>query len=470
MGLFDSLFRRTKPTAAPAAPIVEAKVPGEIHGRPRGHAATPENAIKNVHRQLYVDPSTRQAILDVRNMDRLDGRVKKIHRMTSRAAAKGGIQLRAISQPKRLSTEWERFTARLGLNRIDRLQDFVRGLMMEGNLALQWVLDDADEVADVVRMPSETLLPIVNASGRFKDVRRAYDQLDLALGGGQVLASFPLWQLTLARLDPDSYDDWGCMGRPYLDATRTVWKKLVMTEEDLVIRRHMRAPLRMSHMLEGATPEELSAYRSEVEANQAQGNFRDYFMNKKGAVSALQGDAHLNEIADVAHLLDTFFAGAPAPKGLFGYASDLNRDILEDLKRDFFDELDALQDNTAFAIEVGFRLHLLLRGINPDRFDFAVQFQERRTDTPNQRADLALKYQALGVPQQMLWDSAGLNAGEVRDAIEDAKANGDPYPNDGADGPPLPGEDGPPPRVSVTPGNAPKGESQTTISTRRGRA
>lgn len=468
MGLFDILFRRQKPAAAETTKL-EGKVPGEIHGRPRGHAATPENALKNLHRQFYVDPGTRQAILDVRTMDRVDGRVKKIHRMTSRAAAKGGIQLRAINQTKRLTQEWERFVKRLGLDRIDRLQDFVRALMMEGNLALQWVLDESDEVADVVRMPSETLLPIVTPAGRFQDVRRAYDQLDLALGGSQVIASFPLWQLTLARLDPDSYDDWGCLGRPYLDATRAVWKKLVMTEEDLVIRRHMRAPLRMSHTLEGATPEDLAAYKAEVEANQAQGNFRDYFMNKKGAVTALQGDAHLDEIADVAHLLDTFFAGAPAPKGLFGYASGLSRDILEDLKRDFFDELDALQDNTAFAIEVGFRLHLLLRGVNPDRFDFAVQFQERRTDTPNQRADLALKYQALGVPQEMVWDSAGLDSTEVRDAIEDAKANGDPYPNDGADGPPLPGEGAPAPRVSVTPGNAPKGESQTTISTRRSR-
>uniref|UniRef100_UPI003F585844 hypothetical protein n=1 Tax=Vibrio cholerae TaxID=666 RepID=UPI003F585844 len=47
------------------------------------------------------------------------------------------------------------------------------------------------------------------------------------------LCTFPLWQLTVSRLDPDNFDDMGCMGRPYLDAARTIWQKLIMTEEDL---------------------------------------------------------------------------------------------------------------------------------------------------------------------------------------------------------------------------------------------
>lgn len=81
---------------------------------------------------------------------------------------------------------------------------------------------------------------------------------------GQKIAVFPLWQLTVERLDPDSIDDQGALGRPYLDASRLPWRQLQMTEQDLVIRRRQRAPLRFSHILEGATQPELEAYRAKV--------------------------------------------------------------------------------------------------------------------------------------------------------------------------------------------------------------
>lgn len=476
MGMFDFLKSlRRAPVSSTTIEKEKTPLPGEAvwPNTEQGMRPTPENALRYLYREFYVDPVLRQAILDVRAMDATDGRVKKIHRQTSRAAAKGGLTLRAPGVADRLHREWDLFARRLQLTRKDRLQSYVRAMMMEGNLPLQWVLDVDSQLCDCVRMPSETILPRVSPAGRFVDVRRAYDQIDITFGTTRVLASFPLWQLTLGRLDPDNYDDWGALGRPYLDATRGVWKKLMMAEEDLVIRRRMRAPLRMAHVLEGASVEEVQEYRRTVEADQAQGNFKDYYLNKKGAVTAVQGDAKLEEIADVGHLLDTFFAGAPAPKGLFGYVGDLSRDILQDLKQDYFDEIDALQDSTSFVIEIGFRLHLLLRGLNPNAYDFEVQFAERRTDTPNQRADLALKYQALGVPSELLYEAAGLSTKEVLDAREREAQETDPYPDEGLDQPTMPGET--PiargaPRVNVTPGNAPKGESQTTVSTRRARA
>ncbi|MDZ9761268.1 hypothetical protein SND63_00595 [Escherichia coli] len=61
-------------------------------------------------------------------------------------------------------------------------------------------------------------------------------------------------------------------------------------------------------MLEGASQEDLNLYRAEVERDQAYGNWRDFFLNKKGSVTSVSGDANLDQIADVSYLLDTFFA------------------------------------------------------------------------------------------------------------------------------------------------------------------
>lgn len=471
MGILDRFRLRQAPRVAATA--ATERLAGEplTGSTSKGHIATPENQLRYQYRTFWVDPDLRQSIIDIRRMDALDGRVKKIHRQTSRAAAKGGLILRVKDGPKWLQREWRAFEHACALNRIQKLQSDIRGLMMEGNLPLQWVLDESGNVAAGVRMPSETILPKVRPDGRFADVARAYEQIDLAgTGSRHVLASFALWQLTLCRIEPDNYDDWGSMGRPYLDAGRTVWKKLAMTEEDLVIRRRTRAAQRLAHSLEGASPEELQTYRAEVESNISQGNYKDFYANKKLAVQPVQGDAKLDEIADVAYLLDTFFAGAPAPKGLFGLGvAELQRDILEDLKKDYFDEIDALQDTASEGYEAGFRLHLLLHGRNPAAYDFEVQFLERRTDTPNQRADLALKYQALGLSRESVLEATGVDAAAERNRLERQQLEDDPYPVPGLETPARPGETAPAgrPRVSVTPGNARKGESGTSVSTTR---
>jgi hypothetical protein len=421
-----------------------------------GRRTTPENQMKYAYRTMWVDPDLRQAILDIREMDKLDGRVKRIHSRVARDTIRGGLLFTQECPSAEMLREWNSFSRRLQLNRVEKLRSDARGLVMEGNLPLQWVLDRLGAVDSAIRMPSETIIPNVDDSGRFKDVTKAYSQFDIITGAEQ--AVFPLWQMTLARYDPDNFDDMGSMGRPFLDASRTVWRKLQMTDEDLVIRRRMRAPLRMSHVLENAKDTDIETYRQQVEKDQAQGVVTDYYSNKKGGVNPIQGDANLDQIADIVHLLDTFFAGSPLPKGMMGYTDGLARDILEDLKSAYYEEVDAMQDTLSWAYEQGFRLHLLLKGINPDDQEFKVTFAERRTESLTQTTDRGLKLQALGLPESLVWEEIGFDPVTVaarRQWEHDTKYN--PYPPDDVSATP-------PPVVKITPGNARKGNSGTSIS------
>lgn len=432
----------------------QALLPGEDSPRNTevGNRTTPEQEIEYAMERLEPNFLLRGTILEIRDMDQRDARVKKIHERTARAACKGGLMLKGAVGSKRIQQLWTEYLRRLDLNRAEKLESDMRGAIMEGSLPIQWVVDmESKAVMRGLRMPTETFKPLVTPAGQFINPMAAYEQWDWY--AGKVIARFPLWQLNMVRIRPDNYDNWGCFGRPYLDATRTTWRQLVMTEKDLVVRRHTRAPQRFSHVLEGATQVELETYENKL-ANRLNKVTTDFFQNRKGGATALQGDANLEQIADVVHLLDTFFSGAPAPKGLFGYVGDLSRDILEDLKRDYYDELDALQDTVSFVYELGFRLDLLLRGINPDSDEIKVEFIERRTETPNQRADLALKYQALLLPREIIWRTAGQDPAEVRDMLEREPAMG-PYP--------MPNRIGMP-AVSVTPGNGRKGDSATSVT------
>lgn len=461
MGLIDSLkaWRR----GAPVAEKPTERLPNESGAglREKGRRATPEASLQYLYRQMWVDPAVRAAILDIREMDRLDGRVRRIHSRIARDVVKGGLVMVQPKESRTLRREWDAFVRRLQLDRVEKLKSDARGLVIEGNLALQWVLDEALQVAAAVRMPSETLLPHVNESGQWIDVREAYHQLDVF--SGTVLARFALWQMFMARFDADNFDDMGSMGRPFLDASRDVWRKLRMTEEDLVIRRRTRAPFRMAHILEGASGDELNDYRDRVEKDQHEIT-TDFYMNRKGGVQPVQGDASLGEIGDVVHLLDTFFAGNPLPKGMMGYTDGMARDILEDLKRDYYEEVDVLQDTVSFAYAQGFRLHLLLKGMAPDPGEYLIEFAERRTETPNQTADRMLKFLALGLPKDLIFEEMGYNAQKIRERLDEQAKRDDPYP-DGV-GSIGPQDEGLPAKVSVTPGNAPKGESMTSIGYR----
>lgn len=460
MGMIDSLISKAKGAVSGwrggTQPLPNESASTNARTSETGRRTTPENQLKYAYRLMYVDPELRQSILDIREMDKLDGRVKRIHSRVARDTIRGGLLFTQERPSEEMQREWKAFSRRLQLNRVEKLRSDARGLVMEGNLGIQWVLDQSQNVDSAIRMPSETILPNVADDGRFKDVTKAYSQFDILTG--KELAAFPLWKLTLARYDPDNFDDMGSMGRPFLDASRTVWRKLQMTDEDLVIRRRMRAPLRMAHVLEGAKDEDIEKYRAQVERDQEKGVVTDYYSNKKGGVSPVQGDSNLDQIADIVHLLDTFFAGSPLPKGMMGYTDGLARDILEDLKSAYYEEVDALQDTLAWAYEQGFRLHLLLKGINPDDQEFEVTFAERRTESMTQTTDRGLKLQALGLPESLIWEEIGYDPVTVaarRQWEHDTKYN--PYPPDDVSATP-------PPVVKITPGNARKGNSATSIS------
>jgi hypothetical protein len=438
-------------------PAASGRLPGE-----KGDRLASDDALKRLYATLWIDHERRAKIQLMRKMDTEDGRVKQIHSRLARDCIRGGLvlQVNETASSETLKREWSAFMGRLQLDRREKLKSDARGLVVEGNLPLQLVYADSMDVVAAVRMPSDTIVAITDMGGRFKDAARAYEQRDVLTG--RTIGTWGAWQMALSRLDPDNFDDMGAMGRPFLDACAVKWRQLVMTEEDLVIRRRMRAPLRLAHVLPGM--EDMSQYRKDVEAGQGEIT-TDYYINRKdGGVQAVQGDATLGDIGDVTHLLDTFYAGSPAPKGLFGYTGNLQRDILEDLKRDYYDEVDGLQDAVASGYELAFRMHLLFKGIDPAPGEFTLRFAQRRTDTPNQVADLALKYVALGLPDDMIFSDMGLDPDYVRQKRIEQAERKDPYPPNRMVDTGVPGSAVTPAKVSITPGNARKGESGTAIS------
>ncbi len=453
MGIID--YFKKKP-----APVAVKKPENSTQ---KGTTTTAESMVKQMYREMSVDTDLKSTIMDIRGFDKTDGRVKKIHKRMARDCTKGGVRIKWHGKENaRVNKIWNDLRKRMQWDKRQKLLSDARGCCIEGNLALQWVVGGG-LVIKSLRMPTETIIPQALPNGQIKNIESAYVQVDPITQ--EKIAAFHYLQLSLTRLDPENHDDFGSMGRPYLDGVRETLLKLRMTEEDMVVRRRTRAPQKLVHVLEGAKDEELEIYEKR-NASKVGEVREDYYMNKKGGVTAISGDANLDQVRDVMHLLDTFFAGGPAPKGLFGYVDGLSRDVLEDLLRDYYEEIDGLQDTISYAYYEGLRLELMLHNLNPDAYDFSVVFSERQTSSPNQRADLALKHQALGIPSEMLWETVGYQPSTVLAKIKEQNISNEPYPNmiDDDDDDDDDENDKGKPKVSITPGNAPKKESATSIT------
>lgn len=66
--------------------------------------------------------------------------------------------------------------------------------------AHQLVLNDRQDVVAAIRIPSDTIQPITDMGGRFKNPAAAWEQRDVMTGA--TLATWAAWQMTVARAGP----------------------------------------------------------------------------------------------------------------------------------------------------------------------------------------------------------------------------------------------------------------------------
>jgi hypothetical protein len=427
--------------------------------RMTGSAIRPGDYWQRTYNRVWVDSHLFDAISTIRHMDAVDPRVKQVHSTIATYITKGGLELFGAEKNPRITAIWQKFKRRLRLDSIPKIYSDARQFALCGNLALE-VLVREDHVVGLPSLPAETIVPHVDTRGRIKSAERAYIQWNTDTGTEQ--AQFSLAGLILARLDSPNYDDHAAMGRPVLDSSREAWEKLRFSEEMLVKRRASRASLRLSHVLEGATAEQLDEYKLQVEAHQYAGHDTDYYLNRKGSVTAIQGDASLSDIADIKYLMDVFFAAAPAPSGIFGFGHELSRDVLQELMALFFNKVDVYQEYLAAAYQEAFEIQLALSGIDPREEYFTLEYIESRTTTPTQRADIALKLQALGFPRSSVIREAGFSPADIQSLIRaeaaDQEALAPPSAIISGNGRVIQ------PKVTISPEAAGRGHSRTDIS------
>lgn len=254
------------------------------------------------------------------------------------------------------------------------LPGMASGLLEDGDLFISPILQ-GEGITRLQILPTLSIERIEDDRGLHPDVTAAFRQIDVH--SRQEITTFPLWQVNHVRYDlrlnrGDKY------GRSQYLQARLPGKYLGMTENDLVIRRKTRAPLRFHH--EVGTAEQpsdwadVTKYKAEnsLDKPQNQRVTTDFFSNGKVKINALDGDANLSEIEDVEHLQNVYMFRLGRPKGLTGFGEGINRDVLEEQLAEYHKYLRSLRNllwNGDGGVYSGLKaicdFALSLAGINP---------------------------------------------------------------------------------------------------------
>jgi hypothetical protein len=380
MGLLDR-FRRN-PTAVAETP----------HNTSR-ETVPPARPSELVER-FGVERGRHETVRKAREMYGRDPRIQGMIRTLARDAAKNGFTVTVAEGPRAEEAQAaiDALVRRLHLKR--KLDDYGRMAMRDGDLFLEPGVSAAREIVELTRKPTLQMVRLSDEFDRFPDPVQAFAWTDAASAAagsvGRDAVTFPEFLMIHARWNHDSESRYGS---PEFAAAVGAWKRASEGELDVAIGRKTRSGVSYVHNLVGASEADIAAYKN---ANQAAldkpfAARADYFINFDGGISQLQGDSNLGEIRDVEHHIQTMTAASPVPLELVAYGANLNRDVLQEKKRQYDEGIAAAQGWMADQIiEPLIERQLLLAGILPENVEYAIGWPAKRVLTPADMQALAV--------------------------------------------------------------------------------
>ncbi|MCF8566903.1 portal protein [Alicyclobacillus tolerans] len=343
--------------------------------------------------EIFVLEWERRTLLrDLDLMVKRDARVDRANYVFGNAATRGGITVsvdsgRTKAIQKRAQDVLDKLMKETKINA--HLPAWSRTILRDGDIFLNVIaeMDPDGYTARIVRiknLPAISMERLDDMTDSFPEIRRAFLQIDPITR--QEIQAFPLWSVNHIRW---KYEPGERYGRSQYYSGRAAWKKLQMTEEDLVVRRRTRAVQRRVHVVgdkdHPGTETEVNKYKALNrldDPNNAKVT-TDYFINGLGDVRNLEGDAHLDHIKDVEYLLENVMIGTGVPLHILGFGRNVNRDIVNDQRKTYKEDVEGLQDllengdpGPFSGLRSIFNMALALQRINPEDVSINIRWTQ----------------------------------------------------------------------------------------------
>ena len=361
MGLRDriyQIFNRQKQTDQPR--VLLTTLPPE----------KPSQNAMELSEKFKAETERKAIIEQCRLMYKTDLRIMKSFRMLAQDTLKGGFSVKTGDAQAQAVAD-ALFT-RLGLNQ--KLERYVRLSPRDGDTFLQVVIDENLDIVSLTRKPTLEMHRNTDEADQFSDPARAFwmaEDLYWGIEPPRDATWFAQWEIIHARWE---WDEESRYGTPMFASGTGTFKKVTEGEIDISVRRKVRAGMRYHHVVEGSKAD-VETYKeiNRTAINNPNAASMDYFSNKPGGITAIQGDANMDQIADIKHHIATLFAGSDVPMELVAYGEGLNRDILGDKREEYEEILRQVREWTIEEIlKPLLELQWLLKGVYPDGLKYKI--------------------------------------------------------------------------------------------------
>ncbi|TPG74023.1 hypothetical protein EEL32_25540 [Brevibacillus laterosporus] len=425
MGLkekIQSLWRRGSPEPESQTETSERK-----DATPIAHTTPETNETDYLYKAQEVEYNRRDVLRDTEQMLKDDPLIDETNARIARKTVRGGVFVTVTGSGKHNKSKAVKTgnKAGRGAQVANRAQDIIDAFIKRAKIdahAVQWVsrlLSDGDSFLNIVvtngqqpRIESIRWVPpaIVKRNedqfGQFVDLSKAFSEIDPNQGlyfhttiPEKAIRHFPLWSINHIRWKYRG----GLYGTSQYASIRKLSKQNRTADDDMVVRRKTRAPLRRVHSIGNKEVQgddtTINNYKKDHRDTIENGKYKpttDYYHNGIGDVKNLDGDGNLDKIGDVVYLFNKENVGTLIPKGLMGFSEDINRDVLDDQKDEYYDTIEDIRslleygDGGPFSgLRAIIDFELLLHGIDVEAIglSYDVAFNPLRTEKPQEILD-----------------------------------------------------------------------------------
>ena len=420
----QSLFGRQRPSSVP----VSAKPEGEAmqsSGVPRSVVSqTPGHQhffpLGQIESQMQSERMERYSrIQKMRNMANEDPRVNRILYKLSSDATEESFSVNVEDGPgkrQRVQAQGVIDRCRFLIKDREYLRGWIESMLRDGDLFLQLMVSPEKEIIEVNKLAAEITYSRMDSKGKFPENQKPYYQSDVVYSD-EVLAEFEEWEIVHAKWRAE---DGKPYGMPLFDPAQKSVKRVDSGEDDMSIRRKLRAGLRF--LITIGTADNPSSWE-EVEKFKEKN--KDTLENPVNAVSniygngltdvkPLAGDSQLGSKEDIDHFEGLISMVGLTPTSLIsgGREKSTNLNVVDAEDEDYGRTLLAI----CRAGEFGFirpilNTALTLSGINPDSIDYTVNWGVKSRESDYRKMQKAMLWIRLGFSHQTAYNLADLDNG-----------------------------------------------------------
>ena len=356
-------------------------------------------------------------IRDVSMMVGIDARCNRLLRKLASDSVLNGLQVivedvDGTSQKDEAQTIVDR--TRMLIGEADNIQGWGKALLRDGDLFLQLIVNHREkEIIRAKKLAAEITYSRQNAEGGFPKDEKAYYQRDSQVYN-RIIREFDIYEIAHAKWDSEDGEPYG---RSLFQSIRLAYKRLSSGEDNITIRRHLRAGRRLLHTIgTEEKPAELTEVQEYRNLNQDTidnpgGPQNDFYSNGRASISEIHGDTDIDNIDDLRHFEGIFSIGTGVPQALIsgGREAATNFTVIKEQEEDYIRTLGDIDEQLQRLLKHIFDFALLLKGINPDSVIYVFKWGSKDREDLDMKIDRAIRLLQIGCSFQTAYEHLQLD-------------------------------------------------------------